>query len=1276
MERDSRIVYLNLRMGLGKNFPRNSNFFLLEDRMRFTLATLFLAVVPGFSANQPDRPLPLFFFPNTGQADSSVQYLVQTPDLCARFRPGEAIFHVHGQQVGVRFLGANPAVSIGGLDPLAAKVNFFLGTAAWKTDVPTYSKVVYRDLYPGIDMTYGGIGRQMKSEFLVAAGANLGLIRLEYSEPVSLDAQGNLISGDLFRENAPEVYQQIGAARVKIDGRYRLLDQHTVGFEIGPYDASLPLVIDPTISYCSYLGGSSTTAITGIALDSSANLYMTGWTEALNFPIDGPYQAANAGGVDVIVAKLSAAGTGLLYATYIGGKSDDKGAAIAVDNLGQAYVTGTTSSSNFPLVSSNRATLGGSTTVFVLKLNATGNRLLYSGYLGGTTWEVGTAIAVDSSYNAYIAGDTQSPNFPTKNGTQTNIGGNTDAFITKLNPAGGYAFSTFLGGVGNEHAGGIAVDSLGDIFVAGGTSSSNFPVVSPLQASLAGTQNAFVAKISYAGAVAFSTYLGGSGGTLQQANAIALDSAGNPYIAGVTNSVSFPVTAGAFQIALNGEQSAFVTKMTATGSAFVYSTYLGGDVSDWASGIAVNAAGNAYVAGWTSSVNFPQASPVQAVFGGLTDAFISEFNFAGNGLLFSTYYGGSGSDSVNAIALDSNANIFTGGQTSSQNLPLVLPIESTTAASSTGWFLRLGVTALPPTIPSVTSVSPTSGTGSTVTFTATFADTGGGSTLSTAALLVNASASTGSGCYVSYNPGMNLFSLYNDAGTAVLYTVAPGGAIIANDQCELSGIGSSATVSGTTLTVTFSLIFQPSFPGAKTVYLQAGDASSTTGWLAQGTFTVTVPAGLPTVNSVTPNANSGSGATFTFVYGDTVYARSLTAVAFLFNTSVNFSNACYVVWDLTANTIALIGDNGSGSSSVTLGSSTSLHNSQCVVNGGATSAVSGLSMILTISITFNSGFTGTKNIYMYAAAGSVNTGWVLEGTYGSVTGGAPVANSAVPASGSGPSERFTFIVSDQGGGSYLTAAAILFAPTLNFVNACYLIWDGTRNTISLTYDNPANGQTPLTPGQPGIATNDECTMNAANSTVIVSGTRVIITLDLTFNDGFAGLKNIYLYAAEAFTNSGWTTVGTWTASGGAPTANSVSPSSGSGSSATFVFTETDSSSQVNLTGMTMLLTSGAPSAIANACYLVYNRTAATIGLWDNTGNTTLTTKGLGSSTTLQNSQCAVGYTVTLVSGNSITFSIQLVFNTTNFPGVKSIYLQATEPTASSGFVYEGTWTVP
>src|ERR1700722_1114580 len=376
---------------------------------------LLLAAVSGFSAALPDRPLRLFFFPNTGQTDSSVQYIVQTPDLSARFRPDSAIFQVHQQQVGVRFIGANPAVSLGGLDPLAAKINFFLGNSGWKTDVPSFSKIVYHDLYPGIDMTYVGAGRQVKSEFLVAPGTNPALIRLEYTEPVSIDAQGNLLVGADFREAAPEIYQEAG---VKIQGRYRVLDAHTIGFEIGAYDHSKPLIIDPTISYCTYLGGSAATAITGVAVDSSANLYVTGWTSALNFPINGAVQAANQGGDDAIVAKLNPAGTALLYATYIGGLANDQGNAIAVDSLGQAYVTGVTSSSNFPLVLSNRGGIGGTTTAFALKLNASGNTLLYSGYLGGTIYDIGSAIAVDANCNAYISGTTLSSNFPTLSPTQ------------------------------------------------------------------------------------------------------------------------------------------------------------------------------------------------------------------------------------------------------------------------------------------------------------------------------------------------------------------------------------------------------------------------------------------------------------------------------------------------------------------------------------------------------------------------------------------------------------------------------------------------------------------------------------------------------------------------------------------------------------------------------------------------------------------------------------------------------------------------------------------
>jgi len=1236
---------------------------------------LFLAVTPGFAAAQPDRSLPLFFFPNTGQADSSVQYIVQTPDLSARFRRDSAIFQVHQEHTTVRFVGANPGVSIAGLDVLPAKINFFLGNSGWKTDVPSYGKIVYRGLYPGIDMTYGGTGRRLKSEFLVEAGANPGLIRLEYSELVSIDAEGNLLAGGNFREAAPEIYQPAGAERVHIAGRYRVLGAHTVGFAIGPYDVSAPLIIDPTVSYCSYLGGSAVTAITGVAVDLIGDLFVTGWTEALNFPVVGGVESSNQGGVDVIVAKLNPNGTGLYYATYIGGRANDQGAAIAVDSLGQAYVTGETSSSNFPLVLSNRGGIGGTTTAFALKLNSSGNALLYSGYLGGTIYDQGTAIAVDANFNAYVAGSTQSSNFPTLNPTQSSLGGGTDVFVTKLNSAGAITFSTFLGGSGNEQAGGIAVDSLGDIFVAGGTSSANFPVVSPYQSALSGTQDAFVTKISYTGTVAFSTYLGGSGGSPQQANAIVLDSAGNPYVAGITSSANFPVTSGAFQTVLNGLQNAFVTKLTSTGQTLVYSSYLGGSSYDSALGIAVSAVGNAYIAGYTASVDFPQMGAVQAGFNGLYDAFVTELNFSGNALLFSTYYGGSGSDYANGIVLDSNTNIYIGGQTSSANLPLVSPLQSTIGASSTGWILRLGVTAPPATTASVISVSPNTGTANSVTFTAQFADTGGANTLTSAALLVNTTPSIASGCYISYSPGMNLFSVYSDAGTTVVSTVTPGSGSGHNDQCILNGVGSSGAVSGTQLTVTFSVTFQVAFAGTKSVYLQAVDPDSNTGWVTEGTFTASTLPGTPQVVSVSPASGTGVSQTFTAVYSDSVIAGNLTNVYLLIGTSTSIAGACYVTYTTSTNTVSLESDNGLSTSSMPLGSIVGLSNSQCSV--GATSVVeSGLQLTFSVAITFTGAFDGGKNIYANATAGTQNPGLTFMGVYVVSAPGGPKANSAVPGSGSGPGERFSFTISDPGGASFLNSAAILFASSFNLVNACYLIWDGTHNTISLTYDNPANGQTPFAPGAPGIATNEQCTMNAQNSTVIVGTTQVTITLDLTFNSTFFGPKNIYLYAAEATVNSGWVTVGTWTVTGGAPSANTVSPNTGAGSSQTFVFTVTDSSSQTNLTGATMLFTSGAPANTANACYLVYNRAAATIGLWDNTGNTTLSLKGIGSSATLQNSQCAVGYTVMFLSGDSMQFSIQLVFNTTNFAGAQSIYLDANEPGANSGFVYQGSWTVP
>ncbi|HSR05711.1 MAG TPA: SBBP repeat-containing protein, partial [Bryobacteraceae bacterium] len=1001
--------------------------------------------------------------------------------MIAVFTPEGAEF----QTVRTTFPGASSAPDLHGLDPMGS-ANFLVGQDPnqWRMGLPTFQKILYSNLYPGIDLLYSGRNGRVKSEFRLAAGTRPSDIRVAYSANISIDANGCLHAADLT-EDAPEIYQDTPSGRNSVAGRYRLLDAHTAGFEIDGYDTSLPLVIDPVISYATYMGGTGLGAVTGVAIDSASDLYAAGWTEALNFPIVLAAQAASGGSVDAFIVKLNPTGTALLYATYIGGSGDDRAAAIAVNTSGQAYVTGSTASPNFPLLLPLRATLGGAKTAFVLKLSATGNQLLYSTYLGGTNYDLGTAIAVDSLGSAYIAGDTQSLDFPVMGGVQAALGGAMDAFITKLTAAGALYYSTYLGGSANEHAGGIAVDTSGAAYVAGGTTSTNFPLAGAIQATNHGAQDAFITKLSANGAaLSYSTYLGGSGAIAsEQANGIAVDTSGNAYVAGVTNSVDFPVTAGVLQTQFKGVSDAFAVKINSTGSALLYSTYLGGSNLDWGSAIGIDSSGNAYVAGYTSSGDFPQINAVQVGFGGLYDAFVSKLNASGNALCFSTLFGGSASDVANALAVDASGNMYLGGQTNSVNLPLVGAIQSANTGGSVGWLARIGVTAPPPQIPAAVSVTPASGSGNAVVFSAQYTDTGGATALTTVSLLVSSSVSTSVACYVTYAGGV--LSLANGNPATGSQVVTFGGGSQQNSQCIVNGAGSSVSLAGSTLTLNLSLTFLPGFAGTKTSYLYAADAGANTGWVALGAWTVVIPPPQPSADSVSPNGSSGGGQTFTFVFSDSQSATNLIGMAMLFNTtSATVTNACDIVYDRNAGTVALTWDSGAGSDPKALGSPIVLKNSQCQV-GAVTAAASGLSQIITLSITFTAAFSGTKNIYMFGSDAGLNTGWVLRGTYLVAAGGLPVANSVVPTSGSGPAQRFSFTASDQGGSGFITGMAMLLSTSLSTTNACSMVYDRTRNVVSLAFDNPANGAAPVTPGSPTVVSNAQCSLNGANTTVVI-----------------------------------------------------------------------------------------------------------------------------------------------------------------------------------------------
>ena len=645
--------------------------------------------------------LPLSFEPNVGQAAAGTEFIVRSDGAELGLAHGTLSVAIQAPSptkdspssaasvLDFRLVGANAAPEAQTVDALAGVSNYLIGNdpAKWHRNIPTYGGVDYADVYPGIDLNFHGQQGQLEYDFVVNAGAQPGAIRfqLQGAQSWSLDAAGDLVlhtTGADVVEKAPIAYQERNGGRQEVAARFVLQDNGSVGFAVGAYDASLPLTIDPVLAYSTYLGGSADDKGNGIAIDSSGSAYVVGSTLSSNFPIvndDEPYNA----GHDIFVAKLNPAGNGLVYSTYLGGSADDFGYAIAVDSSGSAYVAGVTTSNDFPAVNGVKGTLSGMSDAVVAKLNPAGNGLVYGSYLGGTGSDTALAITVDASGAAYLAGTTNSTDFPTPNALQNRQAGVADAFILKLNPAGSaLVYSTYLGGSGNDQANGIAVDGAGNAYETGTTNSANFPIVSAFQANASGGGgDAFVAKLNASGtALVFSTYLGGTGPDGGQA--IAVDSAGSAYVAGTTFSKDFPTTANAFQTNAAASAHAFVTKLNPKGNGLVYSTYLGGNQTDFGNGIAVDASGEAYVTGYTASSNFPTANAAQGTYGGGGDAFFTRLNANGTGLVYSTYVGGSGGEQGNAIAVDAAGNAYIAGFTASADFPTLSPLQATNAGGN------------------------------------------------------------------------------------------------------------------------------------------------------------------------------------------------------------------------------------------------------------------------------------------------------------------------------------------------------------------------------------------------------------------------------------------------------------------------------------------------------------------------------------------------------------------------------------------------------------------
>jgi hypothetical protein len=456
----------------------------------------------------------------------------------------------------------------------------------------------------------------------------------------------------------------------------------SVGFGLDSGVTSSSLSPEATLAYSTYLGGSADDRGASTAVDPAGNIYLVGSTNSVNFAITNAYQPTLNGERDAYVVKIDPTGTTLIYATYLGGSGVDEGYGIVVDASGNAYVTGQTTSTDFPLQNAFQSTLGDGYDAFVTKLSPTGTTLIYSTYLGGSSTyiggiasEIGLDIEVDTSGSAYITGQTTSTDFPLQDAFQSAFGGGaTDAFVTKLSPTGStLIYSTYLGGSSDEGTAAIAVDTSGNTSVTGETWSTNFPLESPFQSTRGGPRDAFVTKFSPTGStLIYSTYLGGS--SIDEGSGIAVDASGNVYITGFTESINFPLQ-NPFQSTRGSISDAFVTKFSPAGSTLIYSTYLGGNSNDLASNIAVDLAGNAYVTGATLSTNFPLRNPFQSFWAGDWDVFVTGFTATGSTLLYSTYLGGSRDDFPGDIAVATQGNAYIIGNTISTNFPLEDPFQ-------------------------------------------------------------------------------------------------------------------------------------------------------------------------------------------------------------------------------------------------------------------------------------------------------------------------------------------------------------------------------------------------------------------------------------------------------------------------------------------------------------------------------------------------------------------------------------------------------------------------
>ncbi len=593
---------------------------------------------------------PLFFIENQDQVNENVRFYERGRGHAAFFTEDGVVFTLgktNGlkapvtESIEMRFVGASKNRKITPSEKLSGHVNYFKGNdrSKWHTNIPTYGAVTYRDIYKNIDVKFYGNNRNIEHDVIVRPGGDPSLVKFAYDgiKDLRVNRAGELeviLDHGKIIERKPVIYQELDGVRVAVKGSYRLLGRnkgvYEYSFTVASYDHTRDLVIDPVLEYSTYLGGSGSDNVNDLAIDSAGNVYVIGYTDSADFPVVSPIQG----------------------------------------------------------------TIAGSNEVFVTKIDPTGSAIVYSSYLGGSGYDLGNNIAVDSAGNVYLAGYTKSTDFPVVSPIQGALSGGNDLFLTKIDPTGSaIVYSTYIGGTFSEYTNGLALDSVSNVYLTGYTNSTDFPLVNPIQFAYGGLNDVFVTKVNSSGsAIVYSTYLGGNFSDI--AEDIAVDASGNAYITGTTLSANYPL-ASPLQPVRGGGIDAFVTKIDAAGAALVFSTFLGGSDVENGNGITVDGTGNVYIGGTTRSLDFPTVNPLQGTFaGGTDDAFITKIDGAGASILYSTYLGGTGVDQIHGINLDGTGNIYVNGYTGSTDFPTASPLQGYGGGSYDGFITEIDPTGL------------------------------------------------------------------------------------------------------------------------------------------------------------------------------------------------------------------------------------------------------------------------------------------------------------------------------------------------------------------------------------------------------------------------------------------------------------------------------------------------------------------------------------------------------------------------------------------------------